>query len=363
MANKRNLFLLSAVIVVLASISIQFRYMSTAAAAVLSSPFVTEYPLPNAGAPRYLVQDTNGHLWFTAPGTNAIGRLVYTSTVDYAYTFYNIPTPNSEPYDLAATNTTIWFTELAGNKIGKLTIATGVIEEFTIPTAVSAPTGITVLPDGTVWFVQRTGNKLGTFNPVTQSFTEYAYPRAGALLEDIAATQSGGRVWFTAPGVQRIGSFTLSNAQFYDVPTASYGLPPYTPSQLAVDPVGDPWVSTTTGLIGRFMPSTVQLFRWYQVAPTETALNGLLLKVGGGKNELWFTESNTGFAGQFMTNSGGSTISKWRLPITQSNNQLYGIVIAADSAIWVADHTGNKLLRWSPPYFYSAYLPYLSNKE
>ncbi len=54
----------------------------------------------------------------------------------------------------------LWFTALGSNKIGKLDHANGNVTYYTIPTANSQPTGITV-GGGYVWFVERTGDKLG----------------------------------------------------------------------------------------------------------------------------------------------------------------------------------------------------------
>lgn len=328
-------------------------------AAVADTHFTTSYPLPNEGAPKYLLR-ADGDFWFTAPGNNAIGKLVVTSTVDYSYTFFPVPTGNSIPYDLAWDGTNIWFTASAANKIGKVNVTSGDITEYDVPTPNSEPAGITVA-GGMIWFVERLGNKLGAFDPATETFTEYLYDPSGAELEDVAARPSSNYIWFTAPGVNRLVRFDRGAEAFDDVPTSDFGIPPYTPSQVVVDSAGNPWVSTTEGLIGRFAAATFQYFRWYDVGSANSQIDGLLWLAEGSNNKLWFTESNTGYAGQLTTQSGGATLSKWRFPITDEDGSLMGIVTEADGTAWIADSGNHALLEWAPPYAFTTYLPVITN--
>lgn len=357
---KKNVFFLSLISILLWAFTWSQLKNTEAKTAVVPSAIVEEYPLPNGGAPRQIVQD-NGDIWFTDPDANTIGRFVYTSTVDYAFTFYAIPTPDSEPYDLEIDGNVLWFTEMSGNNIGKLTIDTGLIEEFTVPTANSAPSGITVTPNGNVWFVQRDGNNLGKFDPQTNIFEEYLYPRSNALLEDLDSAIGGDLIWFTAPGVKRLGWFTIASSAFLDVPTANFNTPPYTPSQLVIGSQNDAWVSTREGIIGRLSPGTVQFFRWYQVAPGTANLDGMSLKSQGSDRQVWFTDSTSGLAGQLLTESDGPIINKWVFPIAIPDGELYGITAMDNDTVWLADYGNNRLLRWSPPYFLSVYLPVINN--
>lgn len=328
----------------------------TAEETAVASPFITTYPLPNQGEPRSLIQ-ANDQFWFTAPGINAIGKLVVTSTVDYAYTFYTIPTANSFPYDLTWDGEHVWFTELAGNQIGKLHPPSGNITEYAVLTANSEPTGISVTADGVIWFTERAGNNLTSFDPATETFTEHLYPRPDALLEDVVAQPTSNLVWFTAPGVTQLGWYNKNTEQFDDVPTSSFGVPPYTPSQVDIDNRGDPWVSTHQGRIGRFAASTVQLFRWYRVGPEDSEIDGLIWTAEGDKNRLWFTESNTGYGGQLTTKADGGTLYKSRFPITEDGGQPFGVMAETNGAVWIADSNNHMLLSWSPPYAFFTYLP------
>jgi len=58
------------------------------------------------------------------------------------------------------TTQTLWFTETLGNAVGRIT-TDGVVFEYAIPTASSAPIGVAEGPDGAVWFAENGANKIG----------------------------------------------------------------------------------------------------------------------------------------------------------------------------------------------------------
>jgi streptogramin lyase len=110
-----------------------------------------------------LTLGTDGALWFTDSGHNAIARMSGTGQL----TEYPVPTPNSGVDGITtASDGGMWFTESAANKIGRID-TTGKIFEFTVPTANSAPEAIAAPPSGAscnpfqVWFGEVNGNKLG----------------------------------------------------------------------------------------------------------------------------------------------------------------------------------------------------------
>jgi streptogramin lyase len=320
-----------------------------------TSPFITEFPLPNQGAPRYLIQ-VGGDFWFTAPGVNAIGRLIVTDTLDFDYTFYTIPTANSDPYQLVSDGSNIWFTQRAGNKIGKLEMATGLFTQYDILTSNSAPTGITRAPNGTLWFVQRSGNKLASLNPGNGAITEFPYPTANALLQDVAAAPNGQGVWLTSPGLRRLSYFEFSSQTYTDTPTSDPLFGIFTPNQVAVDASSVPWASSTNGWVGRYLATTLTFFRWYQVAPQSANLGDLLLFSGGGNTTTWFTDATSGYVGYIQTSaSSGNIVSLWRHPL--SNRAPVGIQVDANQSIWLADSQNHMIIKWDAPYVFNNYLP------
>ncbi len=324
------------------------------------NPYVRSFPLPNAGAPRNVIAG-GGDLWFTAAGENAIGRLQYTSPVDYDYTFFSIPTTNSQPYDLAWDGSNVWFTQNAANKIGKLNPNSGVITEYVIPTANSQPTGISVHGTGLIWFTQRAGNKLASFDPLSENFVEYAYTSAGALPEDVSTRGSSEFIWFSAPGLNRLVGFNRNTGEFKSVPTTQPGLGTFTPLQVDVDNGGNPWISTAEGFLGRHAVATFQFFRWYHVAPADARIDGLFFQPLSNGLRVWYTESNSGHAGQLTTTPSGALRSNWRFPIAQSTSDLRGIAPATDGSVWIAARGDDAMLQWEPPFAFSLHLPIISN--
>ncbi len=358
---RKPIFHLSFIIVLSAAAIMLLLPMHNAAGGSTTPALITPLPLGNNGAPGQIVQLNNDY-WFTAPGSNAIGQLVITSTnpLDYSFAFYNIPTANSQPYDLAAHSGLIWFTELNANKLGKLDTATGMITEYTIPTANSQPTGIAVASDGTVWLAERAGNQLASFNPTTETFTEYPYSPSQGLPadlapEDVAVSSAGNVVWFTSPSTTRLVSFNTGTQLYTLVLTATPGSSAYTPSQVVLDSLGNVWISTRNGRIGRYSPSTIQIFAFYPVASETSAIDGLYYRSVSGDNQLWFTESNTGFAGQLTTAANGSPKSSWRFPVV--NGSALGIIADSQNNAFIADSTNHNIILWASPYFLNTYLP------
>ena len=237
-------------------------------------------------------------------------------------------------------------------------MATGVFTEYPIPTGNSAPTGITIAPDGLVWFVQRTGNKVAKLDPATGQITEYSYPRPNGMLEDVDASPNGAKIWFTAPGVNRLVSFIIADQDFEEIPTSEPPSSIYEPNQTAVNIDNVPWVSTTNGRIGFNFDTTISIFRWYAAAPDSANLGDLLLVNSGSTTTAWFSDAASGYVGRVTTNSNGSIASSWRFPLLNRTPQ--GIQVDANQVIWLADSQNHMIIRWEPPYFFVAYLPSIS---
>ena len=119
---------------------------------------LTEYPIPTANSgPNVIVrgpdptpaldcayQRGTGEAAFSAnygTGTDAFGRCVAAM----------------------AQSDSLWFAETLGNKIARIT-TTGIVTEFTIPSAGTEPIGVAFGPDGHVWFAESglaKGNRIG----------------------------------------------------------------------------------------------------------------------------------------------------------------------------------------------------------
>src|SRR5206468_208427 len=81
----------------------------------------------------------------------------------------------------------------------------GKIREVAVPTAFSAPFGITAGPDGNLWFTEANGNKLGRIRSTPKhKLAEFAIPTANSDPEGITAGPDG-NLWFTEEGGNNIG--------------------------------------------------------------------------------------------------------------------------------------------------------------
>lgn len=187
----------------------------------------TELPTPG-GSDAFLRDITagpDGAMWFTDSGSCAdadcnylvnghIGRI----TMNGNLTVFPVPSPLGDPWNIVAgPDGNLWFTEIGDYfnssnpanvaKIGRIT-PSGVVTEFPVPTAASAPNGIAVGPDGALWFVENTGNKIGRIT-TAGSITEFPIPTPNARAIGIAAGVDG-NLWFTEQLGQRIGRITPS---------------------------------------------------------------------------------------------------------------------------------------------------------
>jgi streptogramin lyase len=99
-----------------------------------------------------------------------------------AITEFPIPTADSAPWGITTgPDGALWFTERYNpGKIGRITTA-GAITEFPVPTANSVPSGITTGPDGALWFTESGGaaNKIGRIT-TSGVITEFPTPTANS---------------------------------------------------------------------------------------------------------------------------------------------------------------------------------------
>lgn len=311
-------------------------------------PLLTEYPVP--GSPLYVAVESPGRVWFTLPDQNAIGRLIVTSTVEYSVVTYTVPTAGSQPYDIDYAGGMVWFTEEAGNRIGRLNPADGSVIEFAIPTGDSQPAGLDVLA-GTptvVWFAERSRDKLGRLvvtGTTEYAFTEYALPPqyANAQLEDVHI-QDADSIWFTAPGISRIGRLRPSAQSFALISTGG-GSQPWA---IKVDSSGYPWFTERVGnRIGQFFPQTHADFRWYTLTVSSDPYD---LAIGQGF--VWFTERGTHRVGQLDPSK--NVIRVFGLPVGSAPK---GLAVDATGCVWIAESGSDRIARWCSPYFRTIYLP------
>jgi streptogramin lyase len=317
----------------------------------ISTPFIVEYPLPQANAaPRNIVAESPGRLWFTLPGINAVGSLVVTDSIDFEFTIYTIPTSNSDPHDLVldTSNEAVWFTQRAADKIARLDMVTGQINEYSFPTG-SNPTGIDRASDGLIWVTLPGTNKIASFNPVGNTINEVTYATAGAQFTDVAIS-SNGLVWAAAPGLNRLVAYNPSNGTLVDVRIGELGSSTtYTPHAMVMQG-STPWVSIPEkNWLGRYSPGTLKLWLWYATYPAASGPTALAHRSVGTSQEFWYVQPSANHAGRMVINNQGDVTSQSIFSLPTANSLPEGIAVASNGHAWVAATNANSIVEFGQP--------------
>ena len=129
-----------------------------------SSSFQEFTPSISLVSPVGIAVDKNGNVWVSEHGASSIAELIPSNS-----TFRKYPTAQPSTYKTTAPATIsidkqgrFWFVEHFGNKVGRLDPATGIMDEFAIPTSGLAYSLRNALdPRGNFWFTEYTANQLG----------------------------------------------------------------------------------------------------------------------------------------------------------------------------------------------------------
>ncbi|WP_287961047.1 hypothetical protein [Caldilinea sp.] len=316
------------------------------------SPFLTEFPI--AGRPTSIEVETSGRVWVTLPELDAITVISVTESsltaVAYVTQTYQLA-EGSHPYSLAIHDTTIWFTANGSNQIGKLDPTTENVQMFEIPEANSGPAGIAVAPDGMVWFTMQTANKLGRLNPETNAFDIYSYPFPNGELDEVKIMRSNS-IWFMAPGVNRVVNYDVDRNQFISIPTS-----PYTrPTGLAVEADDTPWVSiTSNNYVGRYAAGTLTFWRWDSLPnPEAEGPYRLVLSNSVNPARLFYVNRFIHRVG-VIDIAADTAVRRVREIATPDNCQPVDIAVTGNVEGWFT--CGNSVIRWVYPFTYDVYAP------
>ncbi len=115
-----------------------------AADQALADPF-GQFDLP--GNPKNVYLETAARIWFTLPDSDQIVLLQPNAQADVTAAAADAVTPfptgaGTKPYDLVMLGGSVWFTAPGTNQIGRLNPGNGQVDLFNIPTAASEPSGI-----------------------------------------------------------------------------------------------------------------------------------------------------------------------------------------------------------------------------
>lgn len=339
---------------------------SSSNVADINTSYMVEYTIPITmtgginGEPRNIIMQSAGHSWFTLPASNQIGELIVTSTVDYQFHMYDIPTPNSEPHDLIYDGDSIWFTAKAVNQIGQLDIVSNTIITHSIPTANSMPTGIAQAPDGRVWFVNSASNKLASFATDTpEIITEYPITCTSGIpanLNDIAIEESDS-IWLTAPACNRVFEFNSITETIASTPVGIFG-ESFSPGNITLGRNNEPWITAPNkDIFGLRFPGTLTYWRWRNIISEQAGLSDITFSTFNDIDHIWVAEADTNRIGLLLTTPSGGDISFREASLPTIGSNPHSIAVDDANHAWITASGVNKIVEWSPPYFFSTYLP------
>ncbi|HEY1654920.1 MAG TPA: hypothetical protein VGF86_07400 [Candidatus Tumulicola sp.] len=204
---------------------------------------------PPGAAPEDIVPGKGGTMWFTDPGTAAIGRISANGTFTE---FRQGLASGAQPYTLvAAPNGDLWFSDYRGVAIGRITPAGKIVEyESTQQPSGDSAAGIVIGSDGKPWFI--------TFGPVPLlgHLTSQGKISLVRLPIDLSpdgtlASDASGNLWFIVTDKHQKADLMERTAQGVLVKRPMHMFhqelpccPHRAPKRLVIGADGNPWFTT-----------------------------------------------------------------------------------------------------------------------
>jgi virginiamycin B lyase len=219
----------------------------------------------------------------------------------------------------------------------------GFITEYAIPAGNSDPFNIVVEAPGRVWFTMPSANAIGSLvvtSTVDYDFTLYPVPTAGSEPYDLAF--DGSAIWFTERAGNRIGRLDLATRTISD--NFLTLAPGSAPTGIAVAPDGAVWFAQRDGnRIGRYNPATMTLTEYsYNMAGGQPEDIAVL-----NNNNIWFTAPGV-MRVVLLTPSTGTFLS---VPVqTSPGSPLVapGGIAVDNSAPWISAPDLDLIGRYAP---------------
>ena len=214
---------------------------------------IEEIMMPDEAArdPHTLVfDDGEENIWFTVQGGNMMGRMnIESRKVDLIQS----RTERSRPYGIKmAPDGSVWVVLFGTNKLAHIDPETLEHDEIDLPRDSARPRRLEVTADGRVWYVDYAGGMLGVYDPASGTFEEWLMPQGEGARPYGMASDSQGRLWMVASGVQPnvfIG-FDPSTETFFNGTEVDSGGGTIRHMHYH-EPSGAVWFGTDTNYVGR----------------------------------------------------------------------------------------------------------------
>lgn len=214
---------------------------------------IEEIMMPDEAArdPHTLIFDENEeNIWFTVQGGNMMGRLnIDSRKVD----LIKSRTPRSRPYGIKmAPDGSVWAVLFGSNKLAHINPESLEHEEIELPRSEARPRRLEVTADGRVWYVDYAKGMLGVYDPDAGQFDEWQMPQGEGSRPYGMASDSSGRLWMAASGVQPnvLLGFDPQNESFFSETEIASGGGTIRHMHYH-EPSGTVWFGTDANTVGR----------------------------------------------------------------------------------------------------------------
>ena len=170
---------------------------------------ITDYPLPtsNSGPAELALQSGTSYIWITESFANKVARFDMTS---HDFQEFTPSVSLVSPVGIAVDrNGNVWVSEHGGSSIAELIPSDSTFRKYptTQPSTykTTAPATISIDKQGRFWFVEHFGNRVGRLDPATGIMDEFAIPTSGLAYSLRNALDISGNFWFTEYTANQLG--------------------------------------------------------------------------------------------------------------------------------------------------------------
>ena len=149
--------------------------------------------------PHTQIFDGQGHIWFTAQGSNSVSRLDMESrTIETMM----VPTERARPYGIKqAPDGRIWVALFGTYKLASIDPETLVLTEHDLPRETARPRRLDITSDGRIWYGDYADGFLGVLDPSDGTVREWPMPSGANSRPYAMAVDGRDRIWFVETGV------------------------------------------------------------------------------------------------------------------------------------------------------------------
>ena len=373
---RRGLFTLAACVLLLVAFSPpQVQSSASEASGALPLYSLAQYPLPTGSTgPSQIASDHSGRIWFVEQGSNQIGSY---DPASKSFSEFHIPTQDALPEGIAVDPAgEVWFVELTPNVLGVLSPENGAIKEVTIPPAPDGigcgPIGVTPQGNGSVWVTCEFSNQIDEYVPSLGILKQFDLPIAFSAPLQVLFDRTG-NFWFTAADSGMLGYATISQLK----PGTTDGIEEFAPlnstyltfivnpllpsgkvltslavpSQIAFSPDDSSlWVTEHgAGSFDRYDIASKTLTKYFTTRPdsslyTQSLPNGIAVDPSG---IVWVAEHYGNRIAEFDPTTG----SMEEYPVPCCGGEIAGtlyLAMGANGTVWFTENFGNAIGELSP---------------